>query len=269
MAGQSPISSLTDHLLGLSPAGLEEATQHPFLAAAGKGELPAEGLAAWLTQDRLYGLIGYTKLMAGLLAKCPSFDVGPESPLARQTWSRLNVLGFAMSNVTREMAFFEDVAKRNGLPLDTRPPVQAADSAKAAGEPLLGLLAPTTRGYIDYMTSVALTGTFEEALVLVWAMEILYFKAWSFAKQVKQETSPAWDASRGPAASALTELIPNWTCDEFRGFVSDLSDLVNALDDDWRRPESGKLARLEAVWKACLWFETRFWDSGFQSDDRK
>lgn len=90
-------SSLASHLASLTPQALKVATEHPFLLEAGKGTLSAERLAAWLTQDRLYGLIGYTKLLGGLLQRCPSFDVPPGHPKSDLYWKRLRVLGGAMS----------------------------------------------------------------------------------------------------------------------------------------------------------------------------
>lgn len=89
--------SLTEHLISLTPSSLKVATEHPFLLEAGKGTLSPDRLAAWLTQDRLYGLMGYTKLLGGLLQRCPSFDVPPGHPKSDLYWKRLRVLGGAMS----------------------------------------------------------------------------------------------------------------------------------------------------------------------------
>ncbi|PWN25958.1 heme oxygenase-like protein [Jaminaea rosea] len=252
--------SLTEHLISLTPSSLKVATEHPFLLEAGKGTLSADRLAAWLTQDRLYGLMGYTKLLGGLLQRCPSFDVPPGHPKSDLYWKRLRVLGGAMSNITREMAFFEDVARKNGLPLDVQPPsASSATSVKGNDEPLLGLLAPTTRGYIDYMATIASTATFEEALVLLWSMEHLYLTAWRFALSTQKALSQP--AQPSPAVSALSELIPNWTSREFEVFVEEIAELVEGIDEEWKR-DGEKRERLEAVWKACVYYEQGFWEAG-------
>lgn len=115
------------------------------------------------------------------------------------------------------------------------------------------------------VTSVALTGTFEESLVLLWAMEILYLKAWTFAAETRKE-SAEWNASKSPAAAALTELIPNWTSPEFHTFVDQIQCLVEGIDEEWRILGSEKLQRLEKVWSTCLWFEERFWDADINWD---
>lgn len=245
--------SLTAHLLSLHPTSVTAATEHPFLHRAGNGTLPAQSLAQWLTQDRLYGLMGYTRLMGGLMSKLPSYDVGPDTPHAEQLWRRLRVISGATANITREMAFFEDVARRNKLPLDIPPSNGITTPATHSS-----LLAPTTQGYIDYMANVAANGTFEEALVLLWGMEVLYLKAWTYAKSVR-DTGKSPQTGDAAARSALAELIPNWSSPEFAAFVDDIAALV---DDVGKTATEEQIARYRDVWARCLWFEERFWDAG-------
>lgn len=239
--------SLTKHLLSLHEEHIESATHHPWLKQAGEGNLSSADLARWLTQDRLYGLMGYTRLMGGLMSKLPSQDVGPDTPHAKQMWSRLRVLSGATANITREMGFFEDVARKNNLPLDVP---QDASS-------LLGLLSPVTQGYIDYMANVAAHGTFEEAMILLWSMEVLYLKAWSYAAEVKRgRGSAAPTGGDANANAALDELIPNWASKEFEHFVDEIAHLVDEIGA-YSSPE--QIKRYEEVWARCLWFEERFW----------
>lgn len=80
-----------------------------------------------------------------------------------------------LQNIAREVKFFEETAEQNHLDLQT----QAADSRtgrfglahETDDEALLGLVSPLTRGYIDYQLSVASGASWEEGLVLLWAME--------------------------------------------------------------------------------------------------
>lgn len=73
---------LAERLLHLNSQAFDEARSLPFLIAAGKDHLHPDRLAAWFPQNRLYGLMGYAKFLAGLSANCLSHDVGPEHSLA-------------------------------------------------------------------------------------------------------------------------------------------------------------------------------------------
>lgn len=110
-----------------------KATQHPFLVSAGRLQLSATSLQAWLTQDRLYALCGYAPFLGLVISKCPTPAAGPEDASSKLHRKRLTVLAGAMANIDREVGFFEDVARDNGLQLDS-----AKDSD-------LGLLNETTR----------------------------------------------------------------------------------------------------------------------------
>lgn len=194
---------LTRNLLALDATkdAYARATHHPFLRAAGQLTLSSPALAAWLTQDRLYALCGYGAFLGLLIARLPAPEAGPGDAHSQQHRRRLTVLAGAMANIDREVGFFEQVAQDNGLDLAT----QSLDSS--ADNQSLGLANPITRvraeahrcrwlsalcqlylmlirffpcpppsppsiqGYIDYMIAVAARGTFEEALVLLWAME--------------------------------------------------------------------------------------------------
>lgn len=72
---------------------------------------------------------------------------------------------YSFSFSSSEIGFFEQTAAENGLFLDFSPHSNDSD------EGLLGLLAPDTQAYINYMVSVGSTASFEEGLVLLWAME--------------------------------------------------------------------------------------------------
>lgn len=188
------------------------------------------------------------------MSKLPSYACPSNSPRSQQTWRRLRLLSSATANITREMAFFEDVAKRNNLSVDLAP------EETTRGDKLLGRLAPVTQGYIDYMSNVAAHGTFEESMVLLWSMEVLYLRAWRYAAKVRSEQKED-EAGKGDAnvRAALDELIPNWTSKEFEAFVDEIGELV---DEFGRTSSREQVDNYEDVWLRCLWFEDRFWDSG-------
>ena len=274
--------TLTRSLLALpsTTASYKAATSHAFLASAGQLTLSANALQAWLTQDRLYALCGYSTFLGLLIAKCPAPAAGPLDAGSKVHRRRLTVLD-------REVGFFEEIARENGLALDSRP---------TDGSGGLGLLNPITRvrrtkvsaltsvsdplpflsqGYIDYMVAVASRGTFEEALILLWAMEKvrgtdacsgnaltytpvqLYLDAWTFA--AKQLPSPLPSSLAPGSSRALLSLIPNWSAPEFQAFVDDIAGLVDEIHVPL---ESDLGQRLVNVWETTLWFEERFWQAG-------
>lgn len=262
--------SLTEALLSLpnTSESYKRATQHPFLAQAGMLALSTDSLQRWLTQDRLYALVGYSAFLGTLIAKLPAPIAGPSSPEGILHRRRLTVLAGAMANIDREVGFFEQVAKENGLDLATKPKPTAAQNEVnshkqvPAGSPLvdLGLLNSITRGYIDFMVSTASRGTFEEGLVLLWAMEKLYLDAWTFASNhLKPEVLSSKANQQSGPAKALLELIPNWSSVEFAQFVKDIGELVDGLDV---KIDSDLGKRLQEVWIVTLWYEERFWQAG-------
>lgn len=110
---------MTEQLLSYpqTKAAHQRATQHPFLRTAGDLSLSKDALERWLTQDRLYALCGYSVFLGALIAKLPTPEAGPENGQSKLHRKRLTVLAGAMANIDREVGFFEDIARENGLSL--------------------------------------------------------------------------------------------------------------------------------------------------------
>lgn len=271
MTSSAKTKSLTESLLNLpkTSQSYQRATKHPFLKNAGSLKLSKESLERWLTQDRFYALIGYSNFLGTLISKIPSQIVPHSSLESKIHRNRLTVLAGAMANIDREVGFFENVAEENGLNLSTKPLPNQAQKEVLKGEQSsevddsivdLGLLNSITRGYIDFMVSVASRGTFEEGLVLLWAMEKMYLDAWTYASTFLSQTNIAKEQlEQSGNPRALTKLIDNWSSKEFQKFVKDIGDLVDELDVDINS-EMGK--RLQHVWITTLWYEERFWQAG-------
>ncbi|KAJ5749134.1 uncharacterized protein N7511_010830 [Penicillium nucicola] len=116
MTSQGP---LTTYLLGSTPNGLARATNHPFLAAAGRGTLPKSTLSQWLSQDRLYAQ-SYIRFIGLLLAKIRLPSQAPSNPTPQQhtpEQKAITVLIDALVNIRTELAFFEKTANDYGLDL--------------------------------------------------------------------------------------------------------------------------------------------------------
>ncbi|PWN52480.1 heme oxygenase-like protein [Violaceomyces palustris] len=243
---------LTDHLLSLAEEDQILATQNDFLRKAGEGTLEYERLRDWLIQDRFYALSGYTRFISILISKSEPTLEDPDHPEAIKYLDRLAVLTSALTNIDREIRFFEQVAKRNEIDLTHRTDPSNIKTSQ---------LNPLTRSYIDYMVSLASTRTYQESLVLLWAMEHLYYKAWSFASSFLPKPTDHQTVGDRRVKGAMSQLIPNWSSESFKSFLDSISDLVDRdLGQGWYDLEGPNLKKLTDVWYNALWFEIRFWD---------
>ncbi|KAJ5487106.1 Transcription regulator [Penicillium desertorum] len=110
---------LTAYLLSSTPNALKRATNHPFLASAGRGTLPKAQLSQWLSQDRLYAQ-SYIRFIGLLLSKIRLPSQNPTTPTP-QTQSpeqnAITVLIDALVNIRTELSFFEKTATDYSLDL--------------------------------------------------------------------------------------------------------------------------------------------------------
>ncbi|KAL3464385.1 hypothetical protein BJX64DRAFT_254879 [Aspergillus heterothallicus] len=252
---------LTTHLPTTTPAALQSATNHPFLRLAGSGRIPKPLLSQWLSQDRLYAQ-SYVRFIGALLAKIqlPRAPSDASSPSAHE--KILTVLIDAITNIQTELGFFESSAREFGLDLNT-PPAEAGGGGKEKQKTFSA--APITQSYIDMFMSASSPGTsLLEGLVVLWATEICYLRAWRFAASYREESSDVsnkTDGSEDADGGALrTRFIPNWSSPEFEAFVDKIGDVL----DEFAGEELGKLgedavARCERWWTQVVWLEERFW----------
>lgn len=150
----------------LQGADLKVAIEHPFLKAAGTYELDKDKLSEWLTQDRIYALCGYPKFIASLISATPLSSTSSQ----RASQSLLGLFSFALSNIDREVGFFDSLGPKYGLDLEFPPP-----ESKSFGKLQGSLVKPTTKAYVDLLIATGaeagINGGLEEALVLLWGME--------------------------------------------------------------------------------------------------
>lgn len=240
---------VTESLIRHHQQDYQGATQAPFLEAAGLGQVGKTLLSQWLSQDRLYAQ-GYVRFIGMLLSKS-------RLPTAAGTtgidWQVIDLLISSLTNIKKELEFFEDVAKRYGLDLEAPWP----------GEDRFGPT-PITRGYLDLFMNAASPGApLLEGMVVLWATEKCYYSAWLFAlHSTSRRQPPRNDESELPDADGgalRCEFIPNWTSDEFRDFVLQIGNLVDELASLEEQEDPRNRARYEEVWKQVLWLEARFW----------
>ncbi|USW54348.1 Putative thiaminase-2/PQQC, hem oxygenase-like, multi-helical [Septoria linicola] len=228
--------SLTSHLLKLDPAGLDKATQHPFLKAAATSSLPQAKLRHWLAQDRVYAL-SYVNFIGSLLAQL-SVPTGSNRENSIE-WRVADVLIDALDNIRREIRLFEQVAEDEGF----KDEICDVECERA------------TRCYQDlFAGSVAQGRPVIVGLVVLWATEECYLRSWKFAKEhLKFE-------GEGEADVMQKTFIPNWTSPEFEAFVRRLGGLVNKMCNEWGVEEGGWVWKeCEAAWKQVVWVEGEFW----------
>ncbi|GAA5802049.1 hypothetical protein EDC94DRAFT_609868 [Helicostylum pulchrum] len=241
---------LTDHLLSLEKENFEKATQHRFLNQVGLLLVEPRHLKSWLIQDRYY-TGGYIKMMGIMLSRLPLYqdqrELGDCDPSysTEKAQNIVKVLTFALSNVHREGLFFTDILSR-------QPYEQSQQSLSQK---------PWTSRYVDFVKKVAQESGYDlgEALVVLWAMEIVFFNAWKYAVSVHStlDQQPADSVH----VQTCQELMTNWTMPEFETFVQQCEDLVNQIDITDKR----RVANLERVYRDILALEVEFWDMAYDS----
>lgn len=135
--------NLTSHLISLDQAGLRKATEHNFLRQAGNGSLNGDTLRSWLSQDAHYAR-AYIGFVGGLVSHLPlpskihhddtatMISKSGRSPGMSLHWRILDLLVAALTNVKRELEFFEETARRYGLEVDKVEGFEIPNAATAA-----------------------------------------------------------------------------------------------------------------------------------------
>ncbi len=264
------MQNLTTHLPTTTPNSLHRATTHPFLRRAGSGQIPKPLLSQWLSQDRLYAQ-SYVRFIGLLLAKVhlPTTPSPPSPANAKANDENgkaiqekvLDILISALTNIRTELGFFEDVAREYGLDLNTPlAGLEGYEGRFSAG--------PITRGYIDMFVSAGSAGTsLLEGLVVLWATEVCYLRAWrGAAVYLDQGSGAPGEAVAGgddmDGGALRKKFIPNWASDEFGEFVQKIGDVVDELgmlELQGGKDAEDALARCERWWRQVVWLEERFW----------
>ncbi|PYH33502.1 putative transcription regulator PAB1642 [Aspergillus neoniger CBS 115656] len=246
------MTSLTAHFLNLNPSALHTSTTHPFLHSAGTSTLPKATLSAWLSQDRLYAQ-SYVRFIGLLLSKIrlPYTTTATTKTPAPLESRILSLLTSALLNIQRELTFFETVAAEYNLDLQVPPPGATTFGPSEA-----------THAYTDLFLSSGSSGvTLLEGLVVLWATEVCYYKAWGYARGVMEKENKGREGSNDADGGALrVQFIPNWTSEEFGRFVDEIAGLVDEVAAGVAGSEREELLRrCERWWRQVVWLEGMFW----------
>jgi thiaminase len=244
--------ALTTHLLSVNHEQLLRTIHHPFLARATNGTLPKSFVAHWLANDFQY-LAVYKGVSEQTLAIVRRTQQAPTVSDQEDVQTRLAAwLEAAVQNGTREENLFQEVAEMYKFD------IRITDATKNEG----------LRRY-EALYKTFTTGTRDvflpwlEGAVILWAMEKVYYEAWSWAEKQDGQEGPKSYENDQDGGAMRKEFIPNWSDRDFLMFVEQLERIINegvstAVKGDeelWRQVKM----RTEAVWRAVLDAEEVFW----------
>ena len=148
------------------------ATAHPFLDGVRNGTLPAKSLERWLQQDNHF-VSDLLCFQARLLA------VAPRAAQA--------VLAGGLVALEEELSWFEQMARRRGLPLNVP-------------------RHPTNEAYRALLDGL-LTQPFAVGATALWGLELAYLEGWRGAR---------------PGATQYRDFVEHWTLPSFQDYVDRL-----------------------------------------------
>ncbi|KAK6841832.1 hypothetical protein PG990_006176 [Apiospora arundinis] len=236
--------SITAHLLHHPDTAelYKKATQSRFLELAGQGRLPKKALSEWLSQDRLYAQ-AYCRLIGGLISRV-QLPLSSATEAGRTTSFRvLLMLQTALSGVTTELQFFEKTAMEYELDLAAMEGGQEFE-ANEVTKACINL-------FDSFTTEAGKGRSLLQGLVILWALEKVYLDAWTFAKEQSADS----DALDGGALR--NKFIPNWAGDQFRAFVDQIQECLDAYASETEARDVDRIAM--DAWKEILILEEGFW----------
>ncbi|CAO3685458.1 unnamed protein product [Umbelopsis ramanniana] len=233
---------LTEHLLAVDPESYHAATHHRLLIEIGNLEVTPRHLSSWIVEDKFY-TSGYIRMLETMLSRLPQRKVITKESVD-PTDSLHSLLSFAHENIIREANFFQDLLARYNI---------VSDNVKD--------MRPLTKQYTDFQQKVAEESDEDlgEALVLLWAMERVFFDAWTHAKSLLMEQPPTGNGNESSHIKTIRELVENWSSEEFKKFVDECAVQVNSLP----MSDSVRLSKYERVYHDMLEYEQKFWDLAY------
>jgi thiaminase/transcriptional activator TenA len=214
----------TDHLARLAAPIWRAQHDHPFVRGIGDGTLEVERFAFWVRQDYLF-LIEYCRLFGLAAARAPDLEtIGRFADLLQAT-------------ARTEMDLHRGYAAQFGI--------STADLERET-------MAPTTRGYTDFLLRVAATGDFAElASALLPCM-------WGFSEIGRRlATRPR------PADARYAAWIEMYADPEFAALAEWCRGLVDRLAE-----EAGPAARerMAQAFVTSSRYELAFWQMAWSQE---
>lgn len=246
--------ALTTHLLSVNHDQLVRTTTHPFLARAAKGTLPKSVTATWLASDLQYLKVykGISEQTLEILRRnhSTSAAANPENIETRLiAW-----LEAAIQNGNREEKFFAEVAEIYDIKFNITDSTRN-DGLRKYEQMYKHFTQADRQAFLPWL----------EGAVILWAMEKVYYEAWSWARNQDAQSSPRTFDNDQDGGAMRREFIPNWSNRDFLMFVEQLERVINegvstavkGDDELWRTVK----IRSDAVYAAVLDAEEVFWPS--------
>lgn len=214
----------TDRLRKQAASIWEAQLHHPFVQGIADGTLDLDKFKFWLGQDYLF-LIEYARLFALAAARSPDLNT---------------IIRFATllkETVETEMNLHREYVAEFDISLD--------DLERAA-------LAPTTRGYTDFLLRVATTGDFAELVAALLPC------MWAFSEigQRLEELPP-------PRDQRYAKWVAMYSSPEFAQLAQWCRDLLDQLADGL--PEH-QLQKIENAFLTSSRYEWQFWDMAWNME---
>lgn len=241
-----------DYLLNVNQEQYFRTIHHPFLASAASGTLPRALVAQFLAND-----LHYLKVYIGISDQTLATVRGAHStttlsdPDDRQT-TLTAWLEAALQNGSREEKLFADVAEEYGMD------ITLTEALKTNGlrhyEKLLEDFKKEERStFLPWL----------EGAVILWAMEKIYYEAWSWAREQDTQPNPRTYDKDEDGGAMRKVLIPNWANEDFLAFIEQLGRAIDegvstAVKGDERLQKEVE-RRSEAVYRVVLDAEATFW----------
>jgi thiaminase/transcriptional activator TenA len=212
----------TDTLRALADPVWRAQHDHPFVRGIGDGTLDVERFKHWVRQDYRF-LIEYCRLFGLAAARAPDLPT-----LAR-------FADLLQATARTEMDLHRAYARELGL-----------SEAELEAEPM----APTTRGYTDFLLRVAATGDFAELVAALLPC------MWGFS-----EIGQTLRARGLPAEPRYAKWIEMYADPEFAALCAWCRELVDRLADD---SSEAARRRMEEAFLTSSRYEYLFWEMAWR-----
>jgi thiaminase (transcriptional activator TenA) len=212
------MSGLSAQLRAIADEIWEAQHRHPFVRGIGDGTLDLERFRFWVRQDYLF-LIEYSRLLAFAVARAP--DLGTMGQFA----------GLLHETLYDEMDLHRSYSADLGVP------AEHLDRE---------VMAPTTRGYTDFLLRTATVGDFAELVAALLPC------MWGFNEIGRRlaETGP-------PDAEIYARWIEMYASDEFTALVNWLRGLTDRIGADLPgMPQE----RMREAFLTSSQYELSFWE---------
>ncbi|MGH3451080.1 MAG: thiaminase II [Haloechinothrix sp.] len=218
------MSGLSDELRADAADIWDAQHGHPLVRGIGDGTLDKDRFRFWIRQDYLF-LIEYSRLLAMAAARAPDLD----------TMSRF--AGLLQETLHEEMDLHRSYCADLGIP--------EADLETEQ-------MAPTTRGYTDFMLRTATVGDFVELLAALLPC------MWGF-----NEIGLVLNAAGAPDDDHYARWIDMYASSEFTELVGWLRALTDRIGTGL---PSGARTRVREVFRTSSRYELAFWEMAWSGE---